>query len=190
MAPVKVAVVQDDGCRAFSRFRVGDGGFHFFEDPASHVVVVAGDGGHRAVLRRAGEANGTVERVVFRRPDAGSGPDFRLVAVSVIGGDKRLFPGGEGRVGNGLLNTCVLVEFVGRVSEFLLYFPRCLAVAYVVIVIGVSVRAEGGRGKLASPVVAKNCQMLFSATTCGLPGTPANHSSHTENKIKALLNQS
>jgi len=53
-----------------------------------------------------------------------------------------------------LLNTCVLVEFVGRVSEFLLYFPRCLAVAYVVIVIGVSVRAEGGRGKFASPVVA------------------------------------
>ena len=60
----------------------------------------------------------------------------------------------EGRVGNGLLNTCVLVEFVGRVSEFLLYFPRCLTVAYVVIVIGVSVRAEGGRGKFASPVVA------------------------------------
>lgn len=154
IAPVKVAVVQDDGCRAFSRFRVGDGGFHFFEDPASHVVVVAGDGGHRAVLRRAGEAHGTVERVVFRRPDAGSGPDFRLVAVSVIRWDKKLLPGGEGRVGNGLLNTCVLVEFVGRVSEFLLYFPRCLAVAYVVIVIGVSVRAEGGRSKLASPVVA------------------------------------
>ena len=53
-----------------------------------------------------------------------------------------------------MLNTCVLVEFVGRVSEFLLYFPRCLSVAYVVIVIGVSVRAEGGRSKLASPVVA------------------------------------
>ena len=51
-------------------------------------------------------------------------------------------------------NAGILVEFVGRVSEFLLYFPRCLAVAYVVIVIGVSVRAEGGRGKLASPVVA------------------------------------
>ena len=72
MAPVKVAVVQDDGCRAFSRFRVGDGGFHFFEDPASHVVVVAGDGGHRPVLRRVGgrESQGVIalragDRTIF-----------------------------------------------------------------------------------------------------------------------------
>ena len=77
IAPVKVAVVQDDGCRAFSRLRVGDGGFHFFEDPASHVVVVAGDGGHRAVLRRAGgrESQGVIalragDHTIFSQWDA------------------------------------------------------------------------------------------------------------------------
>lgn len=52
-------------------------------------------------------------------------------------------------------NAGILVEFVGRVGEFLGRFLRRLAVADVVVAVAVGGGAQGGGGEFVSAVVAE-----------------------------------
>lgn len=55
----------------------------------------------------------------------------------------------------GLGDTAVLIELVGCIGELVGQFLRRLAVAYVIVVIVVAVRSQGGRSKFATAVVGE-----------------------------------
>ena len=138
IAPVDVALVKRD---------TAVGGY-LLRCAAAHVVVLAMHGGDGAVNRLAGKIRRAVLGIVADGPDAGARLHAGLVAGGIVGRDE---------VGNIIHREHrILVERIGLVAGDFLSILLCgLAVADVVVVVGVAAVVHRGGSQFAAVVVAE-----------------------------------
>ena len=131
---------------------------HLLRGAAPHVVVGAFDSG--AAFRIA-EQRGTILRIVSNGPDAGACLYERLIA-RIVEGRHEVPDGG------------VLIQTVCCIGSYSLCgFLSSLAIADVIVIVGIAFAGDSGRGQLAAVVVGKGIADALSIARCAAGGGAA-----------------
>jgi len=131
---------------------------HLLGSPAAHVVVGAF---HSSAAIRIAEQRGTILRIVSNGPDARACLHERLIA-RIVEGRYEVPDGG------------VLIQTVCCIGSYSLSgFLSSLAIADVIVIVGIALAGDRGSGQLAAVVVGEGIAHALSIARCAAGGGAA-----------------